>query len=129
MRAGLLGKIVDLDDGRARAEWADASGLAHTQEFAKAKEAIRHIARHAAGGVRFHDLRHSYATWLISDGVPINDVAAAMGHEQVSTTLNRYTHPSSDRRERVRAAFAEFLLSPGASADPEGQEAHCPRRT
>ncbi|MGC5662258.1 tyrosine-type recombinase/integrase [Micromonospora sp. WMMD723] len=35
-------------------------------------------------GLRFHDLRHSYATWLVSDGVPI-DVAKVTGHEQTST--------------------------------------------
>ncbi|MEV4413829.1 tyrosine-type recombinase/integrase [Catellatospora sp. NPDC049609] len=40
------------------------------------------VARHAAGGLRFHDLRHSYATWLISSGVPVNDVQRVMGHEQ-----------------------------------------------
>lgn len=42
--------------------------------------------------LRFHDVRHPYATWLVSDGVPINDVAKVMGHEQTSATLNRYTH-------------------------------------
>jgi integrase len=40
---------------------------------------------------KFHDLRHCYATWLISEGVPVNVVQAVMGHEQASTTLNRYT--------------------------------------
>jgi integrase len=40
---------------------------------------------------KFHDLRHCYATWLVSDGVPVNVVQAVMGHEQASTTLNRYT--------------------------------------
>lgn len=37
-------------------------------------------------------MRHSFATWLITDGVPINDVARVMGHEQISTALDRYTH-------------------------------------
>ena len=37
--------------------------------------------------MRFHDLRHSYATWLVSDGVPVNIVSRLMGHEQISTTL------------------------------------------
>ncbi|MEV4119479.1 tyrosine-type recombinase/integrase [Micromonospora sp. NPDC049645] len=60
--------------------------------------------------LRFHDLRHSYATWLVSDGVPINDVAKVMGHEQTSTTLDRYTHSTRDRDRRVLASFAAFLL-------------------
>lgn len=42
--------------------------------------------------MRFHDLRHCYATWLVSDGVPINEVQRLLGHEQASTTLDRYTH-------------------------------------
>lgn len=60
--------------------------------------------------LRFHDLRHSYATWLVSDGVPINDVAAVLGHEQTSTTLDRYVHPSRDRDSRVLRSFAASVL-------------------
>lgn len=57
-------------------------------------------------GLRFHDLRQSYATGLVSDGVPINDVASVIGHEQTSPTLNRYTHSTADRDRRVLASFA-----------------------
>lgn len=60
--------------------------------------------------LRFHDLRHSYATWLVSDGVPINDVANVLGHERTSTTLDRYTHSTSERDRRVLASFAAFSL-------------------
>ncbi|WP_307849176.1 site-specific integrase [Micromonospora sp. U56] len=62
---------------------------------------------------RFHDLRHPYATWLVSDGVPINDVAKVMGHEQTSTTLNRYTHSTAERDRPVLKSFAAFSLPPG----------------
>ncbi len=31
--------------------------------------------------LRFHDLRHSYATWLVDDGVPVNMVPGVLGHE------------------------------------------------
>jgi integrase len=70
--------------------------------------------------LRFHDLRHSYATWLVSDGVPINVVSRLMGHEQISTTLNRYTHDARDYADlRVRAVFdalaADDLLTPEES--------------
>jgi integrase len=77
--------------------------------------------------LRFHDLRHSYATWLVSDGVPINDVAKVMGHEQTSTTLNRYTHSTAERDRRVLAAFAAYSLppadadDPGTAEDPSGE--------
>jgi len=58
--------------------------------------------RGAAGGLRFHDLRHSYATWLVSDGLPVNVVQRVMGHVRASTTLNLYTHAPEDYDERVR---------------------------
>jgi len=41
--------------------------------------------------LRFHDLRHSYATWLVTEGVPPNVVQKIMGHEDVTTTLGIYT--------------------------------------
>ncbi|GLY25413.1 tyrosine-type recombinase/integrase [Micromonospora sp. NBRC 101691] len=47
------------------------------------------------------DLRHSYAPWLITDGVPLDDAARVMGHEQISTTLDRYTHTSETGADRV----------------------------
>ena len=67
--------------------------------------------------LRFHDLRHSYATWLISEGVPVNDVAKVMGHEQTSTTLDRYGHSTTDRDRRVLAVFAAFSLPPAPASD------------
>jgi integrase len=77
--------------------------------------------------LRFHDLRHSYATWLVSEGVPINDVARVMGHEQTSTTLDRYAHSTRDRDRRVLAAFDAFSLPLGESAAPRDRTAP-PRR-
>ncbi|GII34199.1 tyrosine-type recombinase/integrase [Planotetraspora mira] len=76
------------------------------------EEAVSQVAKHAGEGLRFHDLRHCYATWLVSEGVPVNDVVGLVGHEQNSTTLNRYTHASRDRSSRARAIFADFSLTP-----------------
>lgn len=61
----------------------------------------------AARALRYHDLRHSYATWLVSDGVPVNVVGRLMGQEQISTTADRYTHGPRDYADpRVRQVFA-----------------------
>jgi hypothetical protein len=57
-----------------------------------------------------------------SAGVPINDVSAVMGHEQTSTTLDRYTHPSQDRDQRVRSVFADFLLTPDPEPEPKTEQ-------
>jgi len=112
VRAGLLGRVDELGPDKFRALWPDADGLEWAAEFMTYRDAVRHVAKRAHGGLRFHDLRHSYATWLISSGVPVNDVQRVMGHEQASTTLNRYTHPSADGDRRVRRALADFSLTP-----------------
>jgi integrase len=93
VRAGLLGQVVNAGPHRFRAMWPDREGVEWSAEFTTEREAVACVAARAVGGMRFHDLRHAYATWLVTDGVPINLVQRVMGHEQASTTLNRYTHP------------------------------------
>ena len=57
--------------------------------------------------LRFHDLRHSYATWLVSDGMPPNIVQRIMGHEDVTTTLSIYTDVPADYVDRVDGVFVD----------------------
>jgi len=47
---------------------------------------------------------HSYATWLVDDGVPVNMVQKVMGHERSSTTLNLYTR-RTDNHDRILQAM------------------------
>lgn len=41
---------------------------------------------------RFHDLRHSCATLLLSKGVPLKTVSDILGHSKISTTADIYAH-------------------------------------
>jgi integrase len=41
---------------------------------------------------RFHDLRHTYAAWLISAGVPLPEIQRRLGHESIQTTVDVYGH-------------------------------------
>jgi integrase len=50
-------------------------------------EAIR-----ALGDVRFHDLRHAYATRLLERGVHPKVVSEALGHSSISITMDTYSH-------------------------------------
>jgi integrase len=55
--------------------------------------------------------------------VPVNVVQAVMGHEQASTTLNRYTHVPADTHARVRAALnAPAACSPPAAVRAAGDD-------
>ncbi|MFJ5668175.1 tyrosine-type recombinase/integrase [Micromonospora chalcea] len=130
VRAGLLGQVVNAGPHRYRAVWPDREGVEWSAEFTTEREAVACVATKAVGGMRFHDLRHAYATWLVTDGVPINLVQRVMGHEQASTTLNRYTHTPDDYAARVLDAFtlpADDLLTstpqePAGSALDEEEE-------
>ncbi|WP_328384091.1 tyrosine-type recombinase/integrase [Micromonospora zamorensis] len=93
------------------AAWPDRHGREQRAEFSTEAAAIAHAAASAVGGLRFHDLRHSYITWLVTDGVPINVVQRVVGHEKASTTLDRYTHTPEDYADRVRLTFADDSLT------------------
>src|SRR5690606_11309191 len=108
------------DDERYRAAWTDESGMEASEVFRTEREAVTEVARKCAGGLRFHDLRHSYATWLVYDGVPINDAQRLLGHERPSTTLDLYTHYQRELDPRVGELFAEFLPSFDDDAESDG---------
>ncbi len=102
VRAGMLGSLTVINDA-IHASWTNNTGATPTKESVTEREAIMHIAKSCAGGLRFHDLRHSYATWLVDDGVPVNMVQRVMGHERSSTTLDLYTRRTDDHDRILRA--------------------------
>ena len=59
----------------------------------------RFIAAKGLPKIRLHDLRHSNATALIEAGISPKVVQERLGHSDVTTTLNIYTHvtPAKDR--------------------------------
>jgi integrase len=82
----LLGQVAEVDGHKFEAHWTDEDGERVVQVCGSYDEAVKMVARTAGTALRFHDLRHSYATWL-DDGVPPNMVQRVMGHETVTTTL------------------------------------------
>lgn len=75
--------------------------------------AIR-AARTAAGmpeGFRYHDLRHYFASLLISAGADVKIVQARLRHASATTTLNTYAHLWPDTEESTRAAIGAALAA------------------
>ena len=54
--------------------------------------------------IRFHDLRHSCATLLFAQGVPMKEIQAWLGHSTIGTTANIYTH--LDENSKINSANA-----------------------
>ena len=50
------------------------------------------LARNGLRKIRFHDLRHSCASLLFSHGVSMREIQEWLGHSDISTTSNIYTH-------------------------------------
>lgn len=61
--------------------------------------------------IRFHDLRHSAATLLLSMGVHPKVVQEILGHSEISMTMDIYSHVlptmQKDAMERLNKAFQE----------------------
>lgn len=50
--------------------------------------------------VKFHGLRHSFATRCIESKCDYKTVSVILGHSNISTTLNLYVHPNLDQKKR-----------------------------
>lgn len=55
----------------------------------------RACRRAALAGLRFHDLRHTFATRLVTSGVDLATVQRLLGHQDLRMTV-RYSHPGSE---------------------------------
>lgn len=87
-RSNLLlhdGAVTDVNNWRKRS-WSPAltaAGVEHT---------------------RIHDLRHTYASWLLQDGISLEEVASLLGHASTAVTT-RYAHLGAVPSQRVLAAM------------------------
>ncbi|SEE21382.1 Site-specific recombinase XerD [Arthrobacter alpinus] len=62
-------------------------------------------------GFRFHDLRHYFASLLISEGLDVKVVQARLRHASAKTTLDTYSHMWPDKDEASRTAVAGVLAA------------------
>ena len=91
----------------------DETGESHLTEIKRGWQDLRRAA--AIPDVRLHDLRHTYASILVSAGASLPMIGALLGHTQPSTTA-RYAHLFADP---LRAMTNEVghVVSGAASAD------------
>jgi len=107
--------------GRAFPEWVfptidgtalDAANVRRSLSLCLKKAGLRRI--------RFHDLRHSFASWLIGNGESLAYVRDQLGHHSVQITVDTYGHliPGANRQAVNRLDDAEWRTTGGKYATP-----------
>jgi integrase len=61
---------------------------------------------------RIHDIRHSHASWLIADKVSLVAVQRRLGHESITTTIDRYGHLLPDVDDEISTALETWTPAP-----------------
>ena len=59
--------------------------------------------------IRFHDLRHTFATHALSSGVDAKTLSGILGHTKASFTLDTYTHVTGDMQQRAADIVGGFM--------------------
>ena len=59
--------------------------------------------------IRFHDLRHTCATLLLSQEVNPKIVQERLGHSDISMTLNRYSHVTPTMQDKAAQILGDVL--------------------
>ena len=79
-----------------------------------AKQSYRPLLQRAGLPYRnFHTLRHTCATLLLADGVPLHKVAALLGHANISITADLYGHlAKSDYQRDTSASMGRLITFP-----------------
>lgn len=86
------------------------------------KYGLRHI--------RFHDLRHTFASLLINQDVPLINVSNFLGHSDLSTTANIYAHLDKASKQASAAVISDILQGENRHVQPDGEsETNTDRQT
>ena len=74
-----------------------------TMKFSKLLK--QHKLRH----IRFHDLRHSCASMLVSNGFELKDIQEWLGHSDIQITANIYAHLDAKRKKDIANSMSNLF--------------------
>lgn len=67
------------------------------------------LKRAGLPSIRFHDLRHTFATHALASGVDAKTLSGILGHTQASFTLDTYTHVTGDMQRQAAQVMDAFM--------------------
>lgn len=71
----------------------------------------RVLGRAGLPKVRFHDLRHTFATLAIQNGVDVKTVSGMLGHYSAGFTLDTYAHVTTAAQKEAASTMGNILSS------------------
>lgn len=99
------------------AAWQDRAGLVFTDAVGRPLRPgtvsygfTRALAAHGLPAVRFHDLRHSAATLMLAEGVPLAVISEWLGHAGIAITAAHYAAITPQLHREAAAAMDRALL-------------------
>ena len=69
--------------------------------------------------VRFHDLRHTFATLSLENGMDVKTLSTIIGHVSSATTLNTYTHITDEMRRKAALSIDQGIAKAEVEPKPE----------
>ena len=60
--------------------------------------------------IKIHELRHSHASHLIELGVSPLTISERLGHEDIKTTLNTYSHLYPNKQSEIADMLSEYIV-------------------
>jgi integrase len=102
---------LSLKESLAACEWVfpNASGGPWRRTHFHAQQFKPLLKRAELPDMRFHDLRHTSATLLLSQGVHPKVVQERLGHSQISVTLDTYSHVLPTMQREAAGKFDQLL--------------------
>lgn len=83
-------------------------------------QAFERAQRHVeVSPIRFHDLRHTHASLLLRDRVPIKVVSERLGHANPAFTMTTYQHVIPGMQEDAAAAFGKLLATHSSNSSEQ----------
>ena len=76
--------------------------------------------------VRFHDLRHTFATLSLENGMDVKTLSTIIGHVSAATTLNTYTHITDEMRRKAALSIDQGIAK--AEVEPMPEQTYEPQK-
>lgn len=70
---------------------------------------IRMSEKYGFRKIGIHGFRHTHCSLLFEAGVPMKDVMERLGHSDIQTTMNIYTHVTEQSRDKSAEKFASYV--------------------